>query len=143
VATKPSYEDGHLIVAAVRVLCFRNPKPPTPADIASFLGIPPEFARNLAVALGGLGILRVLENPFELRVELGNHLLLEDLPREADSPSIKEELDSFIERRKKQVEETEKMLSLDEIQKKQQEKISKLEDEMRRMKKSKYRPRLE
>jgi uncharacterized protein YwgA len=141
VATKPSYEDGHLIVAAVRVLCFRNAKPPTPADIASFLGIPPEFAKNLVVALGDLGILRVLENPFEIRIELGNHLSLEDLPREADTPSIKDELDSFIERKKKQVEETEKMLSLDEIEKTKHEKMSKLEDEMRKMKKSKYRPR--
>lgn len=139
-ATKPSYEDGHLIVAAVRVLCHRNPKPPTPQDLADLLGLPVEFARSLVVSLGDLGVLRVMENPFEIRVELGDHTLLENLTREADAPSIKTELDTFLERKKREVEETEKMLSLDEIEKRKKEKISKLEDEMKKMKKSKYRP---
>jgi len=139
-ATKPSYEDGHVIVAAVRVLCHHNPKPPRPEDIAELLNLPPDFARNVVVALGHLGILKVMENPFEIRVELGDHTLLEDLPRGSDAPSIKTELDSFIQRKKREVEATEKMLSLDEIEKKKREKISKMEDEMKKMKKPKPSP---
>ncbi|HVP57069.1 MAG TPA: hypothetical protein VMU02_03140 [bacterium] len=140
-ATKPSYEDGHLIVAATRVLAHRDPKPPRPEDIAEMLGLPADFVRNLVVALGSLGILNVMENPFELRVEIGDHTLLESLPRGAETPSIKDELDTFIQRKKREVEETEKMLSADEIERKKQEKMSKLEDEMKKMKgKSKPRP---
>jgi len=134
VATKPSFEDGHLVVAAARVLCHRDPKPPRPEDIAELLGLPADFVRNLVVALGALGILNVMENPFEMRVEIGDHTLLENLPRGAEAPSIKEELDTFIQRKKREVEETEKMLSLDEIEKKKQEKIARLEDEMKKMK---------
>lgn len=133
-AVKPSYEDGHLVVAALRVLIHREPKPPRPEDLAEMLGLPPDFVRNLVVALGRLGILKVMENPFGIRVELADHALLEDLPRGAESPTIKDELDSFIQRKKREVEETEKMLSLEEIEKRKKEKLSRLEDEMKKMK---------
>ena len=99
---KPAYEDGHLVVGAVRVLTHRAAKPPTPEDVAHLLGIAPDFARNLVRALGEEGILRVVENPFEIRVEIGDYLKLEDLPRESDAPSIQNELDDFMKRKKKE-----------------------------------------
>jgi hypothetical protein len=133
-AVRPSYEDGHLIVAAVRVLSHKATKPPTPEEIADLLGLPPDFVMNLVVSLGDEGILRVVENPFEVRAEVGDYTRLEDLPRAAEAPSIKEELDEFMKRKKKAVEETRKMLNLDEIEKKKKDKISKLEDEMKKMK---------
>jgi hypothetical protein len=139
-ARKPSYEDGHLVVAAIRVLCHTGAKPPTPEDIAGLLDLPVDFVRNVVVALGDLGVLRVIENPFETRAEMGDHTLLEDLPRATEAPSIKDELDSFVQRKKKEAEDTEKMFSPDEIEKKKKEKMSKLDDEMKRMKKSKYGP---
>jgi hypothetical protein len=133
-AVRPSYEDGHLIVAAVRLLSHRAAKPPTPEDIAELLGLAPDFARNLVIALGDEGVLRVVENPFEIRAEVGDHLKLEDLPKASEVPSIQSELDEFVKRKKKVVEETEKMLSMDEIEKKKKEKMSKLEEEMKKMK---------
>ncbi len=131
---KPSYEDGHLIVAAVRVLSHGKDKPPTPEDIAQLLDLPVDFARNLVIALGEEGILHVIENPFEIRAEVGDHLKLEDLPRASEKPAIEDELEEFVRRKQRQVEETEKMLSLDEIEKKKKEKLSKLEEEMKKMK---------
>jgi hypothetical protein len=133
-AAKPAYEDGHLIVGAVRVLTHRAAKPPTPEDVADLLGLAPDFARNLVRALGEEGILRVVENPFEIRVEIGDYLKLEDLPRESEAPSIKDELDDFMKRKKKEVEEAEKMLSSDEIEKKKKEKLDRLEEEMKKLK---------
>jgi hypothetical protein len=134
VSVKPSYEDGHLIVASVRVLSHNASKPPTPEAIAELLGLPVEFVRNLVVALGEEGILRVVENPFEIRAEIGDYVKLEDLPRASTTPSIKDELDDFVERKKKVVEETEKSLSLDEMNKKKKKKMSKFEEEMKKMK---------
>jgi hypothetical protein len=128
------------VVAAVRVLCQTLPKPPTPEDVALLLGLPKEFVRSLVVALGRLDILRVMESPFELRIELGDHTLIEDLPKSAEAPSIKDELDTFVERKKKEVEEAEKMFTPDEMEKKKKEKMARLDDEMKRMKKSKYQP---
>jgi hypothetical protein len=139
-ARKPSYEDGHLVVAAVRVLSHRQAKPPTPEDVAGLLDMPPEFVRTLVASLGALGVLRVMENPFETRLELGDHALLEDLPKSAEGPSIKDELDSFVQRKKKEVEETERMFTVEEMDKKKQEKLAKMEDEIKRMKKTKYQP---
>jgi hypothetical protein len=133
-AAKPAYEDGHLIVGAVRVLTHRAAKPPTPEDVADLLGLAPDFARNLVRALGEEGILRVVENPFEIRVEIGDYLKLEDLPRESEAPSIKDELDDFMKRKKREVEEAEKMLSSDEIEKKKKEKLDRLEEEMKKLK---------
>ena len=66
--------------------------------------------------------------------------MLEDLPRTSESPSIKDELDSFVERKRKEAEDAEKMFTPDEIERKKKEKLAKLDDEMKRMKKSKYRP---
>jgi hypothetical protein len=132
--SRPAYEDGHLVVGAVRVLTHRAAKPPTPEDIAKLLGLAPDFARNLVRALGVEGILRVVENPFEIRVEIGDYLKLEDLPHESEAPSIKDELDDFMKRKAKEVEDTEKMLSTDEIAKKKKEKLDKLEQEMKKLK---------
>jgi hypothetical protein len=133
-SVKPSYEDGHLVVAAVRVLSDKAAKPPTPEDVAELLGIPPDFARNLVVALGHEGILRVVENPFEIRAEIGDYLKIEDLPRASDAPSIQDELDEFVKRKKKAVEETDKMFSLDEMSKKKKEQMARLAEEMKKMK---------
>jgi hypothetical protein len=140
VGKRPSYEDGHLIVAAVRVLSSKAAKPPTPEDIADLLGLAPEFVRSLVMLLGNEGVLRVIENPFEIRAEIADHLQLEDLPKESERSSIQSDLDDFMERRKKKVEETEKMLNLDEMERRKQEKISKLEDEMKKMKGKTRRP---
>jgi hypothetical protein len=131
---RPSREDGHIIVAAVRVLSHKAAKPPTPEEIADLLGLAPEFVRNLVIALGDEGILRVVENPFEIRAEVGDYTKIENLAKESAAPSIQDELDDFVKRKQEVVEETEKMLNLDEIERKKKEKLSKLEDEMKKMK---------
>jgi hypothetical protein len=140
-AHRPCYEDGHLVVAAVRVLSHNADKPPTPEDIAKLLELAPDFVRNLVIGLGDEGILKVVENPFEIRAEVKNHIKLEDLPREAQGPSIQDELDEFVKKKKKEVEDTERMFSLDEIEKRKQDKMSRLDDEMKKMK-GKGRPPL-
>jgi len=130
---RPSYEDTHLIVAAVRVLSNNAAKPPTPEDVAKLLDKPPDFIRSMIIVLGKEGILRVVENPFEIRAEVGDYLKVEDLPRASEVPSIKSELDEFVKRKKEAEDETGKSLSLDEIAKKNKEKMARLEDEMKRM----------
>ena len=130
---RPSYEDSHLIVAAIRVLSNNAAKPPTPEDVAELLDNPPDFVRSTIIVLGTQGILRVVENPFEIRAEVGDYLKIEDLPRASEVPSIKSELDEFVRRKKEAQDETGKSLSLDEIEKKNREKMARLDDEMKRM----------
>ena len=122
------------MVAAVRVLTHKSTKPPTPEQIAKLLGMPADFARTLVVTLGDEGILKVVENPFEMRVEIADYARLEDLPREAEGPTITDELDSFMQKKREEYEATRKMLNADEIEKKQKEKMSRMEEEMKKMK---------
>jgi hypothetical protein len=131
---KPSYEDAHLVVAAVRILSHRCKKPPLPEDVANLLGMPADFVRSLMISLKDIGILKLVETPFEIRAEIADHLKIEELPREAEAPTIKDELEEFVKKRKQQIEETEKMLDLKEIEKKKKEKLSKLEDEIKKFK---------
>jgi hypothetical protein len=140
VAHKPCYEDGHLIVAATRVLSHKSDKPPTPESIARLLGLAPDFVRNLVIALGDEGILKLVENPFEIRVEVKDYAKLEDLPKESEGPSIQDELDEFVKRKQEEVEATTKMFSADEIEKKKKEKLAKLDEEMKNMKGKKRSP---
>ena len=117
------------------MLTHKSSKPPSPEQIADLLGQPVDFVRTLVVTLGEEGILKVVVNPFETRVEVADYAKLEDLPREADGPTMRDELDSFIKKKQDEYDATEKMLSLDEIEKKQKAKLSKLEEEMKKMKK--------
>jgi hypothetical protein len=130
---RPSYEDGHLIVAAIRVLSNNATKPPTPEDVADLLDKPPDLVRNLIIVLGSEGILRVVENPFEIRAEVADYLKIENLPKASEVPSIQYELEEFVRRKKQAADETGKSLSLDEIERKNKEKLSRLEEEMKRM----------
>lgn len=139
-AHRPCYEDGHLIVAAVRVLSHKADKPPTPEGIAGLLGLAPDFVRNLVIALGEEGVLKVVENPFEIRAEVKDYIKLEDLPRESEGPSIQDELDEFVKRKKEEVEATEKMFTVDEIDKREKDKLSKLDEEMKNMKGKRHPP---
>jgi hypothetical protein len=76
----------------------------------------------------------VVENPLEIRAEVGDHTKLEDLPKESEGPSIESELEEFVQRKKKEVEETQKMLDIGKMEKKKKEKLSKLDEEMKKMK---------
>ncbi len=90
--------------------------------------------RTLVVTLGDEGILRVVENPFEIRVEVADYKKLEDLPRDASGPTMRDELETFIQTKQDEYEATEKMLNPDEIEKKRKDKMSEMEDEMKKMK---------
>ncbi len=91
-----TYERGHVIVAAVRVLRERDGRAPEETDIADLLGWAAEAVRPAVRHLGEAGILRVLRTPFEVRIELGDHALIEDLPREQEAPAIDAEVRSFL-----------------------------------------------
>ncbi len=91
-----SYERGHLIVAAVRVLLHRDGRAPEETDIAELLGLAAEAVRPAVRHLHDAGIVCVVRTPFEARVELGDHTLLEDLPHESDAPAMEEEVRSFL-----------------------------------------------
>ena len=77
-----AYEEGHAHVAAIRLLQYRLKRPPTLDEVAEALGSKPEITNHRLRALQALGIVRMVENPFDVHISVGDHLALEKLPAE-------------------------------------------------------------
>lgn len=92
---RPDYEDSHLVVAAVRLFGAREGRPATVEEVASLL---PWHVDKVSVVVRGLsemGVLQVLEGPYEDRYEVGDHLALETLENEKKGAGFADELAAF------------------------------------------------
>ncbi|MBZ0267503.1 hypothetical protein K8I85_05060 [bacterium] len=104
-----SREDGHAHVAAIRVLQYRLKRPPTPQEIADILASKLELTLHRLRALRELGIVVLVENPFEIHVSVGNHLALDDLPEDVSESGLKDAVEEF---KKRQTEKADQMVRL-------------------------------
>lgn len=91
-----TYEKAHLIVAALRVLVHTNRKAPDEAAIAELLDWPVETVRTGLRHMEEHGVVAIVRTPFEARVELADHLRMEDLPRETAEPTMSTEVKQFL-----------------------------------------------
>jgi DNA-binding Lrp family transcriptional regulator len=102
---RAGYDEGHLVVAAIRVLAHRQEgRPPTVEEIAELLKLSREWVGVLVNALERAGAVRALTGPFETRVEIADASRLEDLPRGASSAGVDEELKEFAEKKRQEEE---------------------------------------
>jgi len=104
-----SREEGHAHVGAVRVLQYRLRRPPTPEEIAEVLGSKLELTIHRLRALKDLGILVLVENPFETHVSVGNHHALDDLPEDVSESGLAEAVEDF---KKRHAEKADAMVRL-------------------------------
>ena len=124
------YEEGHLTVAAIRVLSHQHEgRPPTEDEIADLLQISREWVGVLVRALEKAGVVRALTGPFETRVEVLDHRKLENLPHQDDQAGVDEELREFSAKKRKEEEKLQKLFGGDML-KKQDEKMDKLADQL-------------
>ncbi len=130
---RAGYQEAHLVVAAVRVLAHRaEGRPPTVVEVAELLGLSREWVGVLAASLEREGILRALTGPYESRLEVKDHLALEKLPRGEASAGVDEELREFSARKKQEEETLRSLFSSGDALKKQEQKIDKLADDLKR-----------
>jgi hypothetical protein len=129
--SKPSYDQGHLLVAAARVLRHRNQRPPTTDEIAKLIGSSSEFAGLLVRSLERLGIVRTVTSAFETRVEITDHIALEELPAEAEGSAFESEVEEFHQRYTQKQEQLERIFSEGEHEKERKKKMKSMEDELR------------
>ncbi len=127
----PDYAQGHLVVAAVRILEHRHAKPPTMEEIGELLAVSHEVVGAVARALRDHGIVKILETPFDTRVEVTDHLKLEDLPREARTAAMKGEVDAFLERTRSKHEKVEDLFKSGQYQEEKKKKFAGLEDQLK------------
>jgi hypothetical protein len=123
----PSRERAHLAIAAIRVLDHRMGKPPRPADIAQLLGWTVEETLAVARGLADAGIVQLHETPFEIRVNLRDHLKIESLPIEAEKAALRGEVDEFKRKSRQRKDEIDRLFGSAERDQKKRKELDDLE----------------
>ena len=134
-----TYEQGHLVVAGIRVLENRHNHPPTEEDLAELLGMSREWVGVLIRSLADTGVVHLVESAFTLRVEVRNHLALEELTKEKDVKPINQELEEFNQKRKKDEEALSDMFGGGFL-KKQEDEMNEMADKLKSFKQKKSKP---
>jgi DNA-binding Lrp family transcriptional regulator len=127
---KNQYQEGHLLVAAIRILEHIHGAPPTLDQISEMLKFSPEQTGWIARRLQEAGIIRIVESAFGDRWGIEDHLKLEDLPRTSESSQMDQALKQFKADREKIAQKVE---SFKEQQaKKQKELFSEIEKKLKK-----------
>ena len=137
-----TYDVGHAHVAAVRVLQYRNGRPPTIEEIAEELGSKVELTNHRLRALERAGIVTIVENPFEAHVSVRDHLALEKLPAEADESALSDAVSDFRKRQAEKADDLIRVFEDTDEEQEQQEKHGEMEQDLKafRPKKPKKAP---
>jgi cell division protein FtsB len=112
------YEQGHLWVAALRLFTHRHQRPPSVRELSEMLQVSPALGHYLCNRLSRIGVLEVVEAPFEERIYLRDHLKLEELPREEKASGLEAEVQRLKEEREKKEEEIQKIQAGQETKRK-------------------------
>lgn len=84
---KSIYFEGHLVVAAIRVLEHRIGSPPAMDQISELLRYSSEQTAYIIRRLGEEGIIRQVEGAFGGRWTVSEYLKLEELPQDFTEPT--------------------------------------------------------
>ncbi len=83
-------EEGHLILAAIRVCAHREDTPPTVEQLADLLGMQSETVRLKVEALHEAGAVRAIDSAFERHFEIADHRIVEELKTGAEQTGMEE-----------------------------------------------------
>ena len=89
------YTTAHLFVAAVRVLEHQDGAPPALETICRLLNYSDEKGNYLLNRLSEQGIVDTVKSGFTGRIVVGNHLAIEELPRDTEESRLEQELKKF------------------------------------------------
>jgi hypothetical protein len=89
------YINGHLIVAAIRLLQYQRKTPSTIEDVCQLLTFSLEQGNLVCKKLIEMKIIESVKSPFGLRLTIRDHLVLEDIPKTESSDTLAVELEAF------------------------------------------------
>ncbi len=128
--SKNPYLEGHLFVAAIRILEHENGSPPALKEISAVLNFSAEQAGLISRRLEEAGIVKVVESAFGDRWGIEDHLGIENLPKDVATSQMDEALKQFKAEKSKMDEKVE---SIKEQQaKKQKDLFSELEKQLKK-----------
>lgn len=99
--SKSLYDEGHLFVAAIRVLECQHGAPPDLDQIAALIGFSSDQAGLVSRRLHDAGIIELVQGAFGDRWAVGDHTKLEELPRQSQTTQLDDELKKFQSERHK------------------------------------------
>jgi len=120
-------EDGHLVVAAIRVLAYKLGGPPTPEQTAELLGLAPETVRLQVLALEEAGIVKLVTSAYENHLEVRDHAGLDMLESEAQQAGMDEALAEFDQQKQAEAERMSKLFSDGEHERRRRDKIDEMD----------------
>jgi hypothetical protein len=130
-------EEGHAHVAAVRVLHYRLHRPPTVDEVAEILGSKPEITNFRLRRLAELGIIHIVENPFETHLSVDNHAALDDLPQEVDEDALQDAVADFKKRQKEKADEMIRTFETEDEGAEKRQKHDQMADDLRKFEQKK------
>ena len=128
--SKNPYREGHLFVAAIRILEHKNGAPPELKEISELLGFSAEQTGLISRRLQEHGIVKIVESAFGDRWGIEDHLAVEELPKETAASQMDEALERFKAEKSKMAQKIE---SIKEQQaKKQKDLFSEIEKKLQK-----------
>lgn len=89
------YTTAHLFVAAVRVLDHQDGAPPSLKAVCRLLDYSDEKGSYLLNRFKELAIVDTVKSGFNDRIVVGDHLAIENLPRDTEESRLEQELKKF------------------------------------------------
>ncbi len=137
---QPSRSKAHLTVAAIRLLAYRESRPPGPEEIAHVLGWGDAETLVILRQLVDAGILLMHETPFEVRFEIADHRLVDELPEGTEEGELRQEVERFQRQTQTRQEEMERMFQSGETEQRRKQEIADLAKQFAEFRKKKPRP---
>ncbi|MBU0743211.1 hypothetical protein KKG45_14430 [bacterium] len=125
--SKVTREDGHLVVAAIRVLAYKLNGPPTPEQVAELLGLAPETVRLQTLALQEAGIVKLVTSAYENHLEVRDHALLDGLESDARQAAMDEALAEFDQHKQEEAERMSRLFSEGEHERRRRDKFKEMD----------------
>lgn len=129
--TMDPYREAHLLVAAIRILQHRKQSPPSIEEVCELLEISTEAGLSACRKLEKLAIVSLSQDPFSIKLSIGDHLAIEKLPRQKEAAdSLTRDLETFMAKKKDMDKKIETIQA--DLQKKKQSLQSDFEARLRR-----------
>lgn len=127
---KNQYQEGHLFVAAIRILEHQNSSPPELKEISKLLGYSAEQTSLICRRLEEAGIVKIVESAFGDRWGIEDHLKIEELPKEAATSQMDDALKQFKAEKSKMAQKIEAIK--EQQAKKQKDLFSEIEKKLKK-----------
>lgn len=128
--SKNPYSEGHLFIAAIRVLEHRHQAPPALDQIAELLDFSAEQTGLISRRMQEEGIAKLVESAYGDRWAVADHMKLETLPQEAQASQLDDQLKKFKAEKNKIAQKVESIK--EEQAKKQQDLFADLEKKLKK-----------